>query len=185
MLLPNGSDTIEFARSPQQKHAVRCNLPIEAKVIGYMGTIFKRDAELLAEAFDQLQALIPQTRLLVMGRRPIDLHKLVKYPDLVHQTGIVTDDQLVALLACCDLFWLPQYCSPANRGRLSLKFTDYLAAGRPVVATAVGDVAQILQNSNAGILSEPTPQAFSESTALLLGRPDQLQSMGVAAPKTG
>ncbi len=181
LLLPNGSDTQRIRPLPQAEARVQSKLPLEAKIIGYMGTIFKRDAEFLAEAFDQLQALVPQTRLLVIGRCPIDLRKLVNHPDLIQQIGIVTDRELVTLLACCDLFWLPLTDTAANRGRTPLKYSDYLAAGRPIVATAVGEISQIFKQGEVGLLTPPDPESFARTTAELLHDPDRMLAMGIAA----
>ena len=181
LLLPNGADTERITPIPKTEARAARGLPQDSQIIGYVGTIFQRDAEFMAAAFDQLQTLAPGTRLLVMGRCPIDIRALVNDPELVEMTGIVEDMQLIELMACCDLFWLPLTDSAANRGRTPLKFPDYLAAGRPVVATAVGEVSQNIMQGVVGLLTPPDLRRFAQATADCLHSPDRLHEMGVAA----
>lgn len=181
LLLPNGSDTERITPVPKIAARARMGIRQDGKLIGYVGTIFRRDAEFMAAAFDLLQSFAPGTRLLVMGRCPIDIRVLVKYPELVNMTGLVGDTQIIELMACCDLFWLPLTDTAANRGRTPLKFSDYLAAGRPIVATAVGEISQLFKQDEVGLLTPPELENFARATAELLHNPDQMYGMGIAA----
>ena len=183
LLLPNGSDTQRITPIPKNVARTQRELGQDRKIIGYVGTIFRRDAEFMAAAFDLLQTLAPGTRLLVMGRCPVDIRELVKYPEHVEMTGIVEDTEMIELMACCDLFWLPLTDSTANRGRTPLKYTDYLAAGRPIIATAVGDISQVFKHGEVGLLTPSDPESFARTTAELLNNPDQMHGMGIAARK--
>jgi len=181
LLLPNGADTQRIQPISKDAARIKIGLPLDARIIGYIGTIFLRDAWLMAEAFDHLQTISQKTRLIIMGNCPIDLGQMVKQPELVQQTGFLKDDKLVEVMACCDLFWLPLTDSPANNGRFPLKLTDYLAAGRPVVATSVGDVVKIMEGGTVGVLTPPSAQGLVEGTISLLTDEVKLQSMGTAA----
>jgi glycosyltransferase involved in cell wall biosynthesis len=57
---------------------------------------------------------------------------------------------------------LPLCDSIANRGRWPSKVAEYMAAGRPVVATAVGDMARLFADGRAGVLTAANPQSFAE-----------------------
>ncbi len=94
------------------------------------------------------------------------------------QTGRLDEKALNLYLACADVFWLPLEDSNANRGRFPLKLTDYLAVGRPIVATAVGDVATLLGEETAGLVSLPEPQAFAVQTLRLFNEPVLREAMG-------
>jgi glycosyltransferase involved in cell wall biosynthesis len=54
-----------------------------------------------------------------------------------------------------------------------MKLNDYMAAGRPTVATAVGDVAQVMQMHTIGLLTNDTPEALAASVLALLSDVDQ------------
>jgi glycosyltransferase involved in cell wall biosynthesis len=56
-------------------------------------------------------------------------------------------------LACAEIMCLPLADRAANRGRLPNKMLDYMAAGRPTVASPVGDVKAILEEHPVGLLA--------------------------------
>jgi glycosyltransferase involved in cell wall biosynthesis len=180
-LLPNGADTDRFTLLDISAARQALNIDPEARVIGYVGTIFKRDAALMAAAFNRVAEPFKNLRLIIAGYCPFDLRPLVQKPECVIQTGYLDDKDLNATLAACDLFWLPLSDSNANRGRFPLKFTDYLAAGRPIVATQVGDVAGIMAEERVGLTSPPEAEAFAQQTMHLLDNPGLRKELGLAA----
>jgi glycosyltransferase involved in cell wall biosynthesis len=137
-------------------------------VVGFIGTIFHRDAQLMAQSFDLLADHIPDVNLLIIGYCPLDIKDLVHHPQQVIQTGYIDRKSINTYLAACDLFWLPLNDSLANRGRFPLKLTDYMACGRPTVATRVGDVADIIQKYSIGLVCEPDASEFACATIHLL-----------------
>lgn len=183
LMLPNGSDTDRFSPMDISTARKATNIDPHAKVIGYVGTIFKRDAALMAAAFNRLTEHIKDLRLIIAGYCPFDLRPLVQKPECVIQTGYLEDKDLKATLAASDLFWLPLSDSNANRGRFPLKFTDYLASARPIVATQVGDVASIMAQERVGLTSAPEAEAFAQQTLRLLDDPGLRKELGVAARK--
>jgi glycosyltransferase involved in cell wall biosynthesis len=166
-LLPNGSDIERFQPLATAEARQGTGLPDDAFVIGYVGRIFTADAELLVKAFDQVAAQIPGVRLLMAGNCPLDLRKMVQRPEAVVQTGPLSDAQVNRYLASCDLFWLPLRDTNANRGRWPLKLNDYLAVGRPVVATAVGDVAPLFEEEEIGLACPDQAEPFAAQTVRL------------------
>jgi glycosyltransferase involved in cell wall biosynthesis len=181
MLLPNGADTDRFSQMEISTARKAMDIDPEARVIGYVGTIFKRDAALMAAAFDRVSEKFENLRLIIAGYCPFDLRPLVQRPESVIQTGYLDDRDLNATLAASDLFWLPLSDSNANRGRFPLKFTDYLASGRPIVATQVGDVAGIMAEERVGLTSTPEAEAFAQQTMRLLDDPGLRKELGLGA----
>jgi glycosyltransferase involved in cell wall biosynthesis len=143
-------------------------LPDDALLIGYVGAIVRRDAQLMAQAFDLIHAAQPRSRLLLIGYVNAPVEQTVKNPQAVIRTGELDYVQLNAYLAACDLCWLPYCNSGANRGRWPLKLNDYMAAGRPTVATAVGDVAEVMREYEIGVLTEDTADALASGVLALL-----------------
>lgn len=181
LLLPNGSDTGRLSPLPIAGARRQVGLPEQAFILGYVGAIFRGDAALMAQAFDILYGQIPHLRLLIAGYCPFDVRSLSAHPEAVIQTGPLDESRLNAYLAASDLFWLPLRDTLANRGRFPLKLTDYMAVGRPVVATAVGDVAPLLEQEPAGLLSPPEPEAFARQTLRLHRDPALRAQMGARA----
>jgi glycosyltransferase involved in cell wall biosynthesis len=180
-LLPNGSDIDHFGQIDLLGARRAINLPTEAFIIGYVGSIFQRDAQLMAEAFNLLETKIPDLHLLLAGKQPFDVSALVRSPKRLLTTGYIDVDRLATALSACDLFWLPLSDSNANRGRFPLKLNDYLASGRSIVATAVGDVVPVLADGEAGLLAEPLPAALADCTYQLYMDPPRRLRMGEQA----
>lgn len=68
----------------------------------------------------------------------------------------------------------------ASRGRWPSKINDYLAAGRPIVAGAVGDVRRLFELYRVGCAVADTPEALAEAADALLGDPALRELMGQA-----
>ena len=75
----------------------------------------------------------------------------------VEFTGAVTPEQVPDLLADSDLAVAPYPLAAASDSYFSpLKVYEYLAAGLPVVASAIGQIPQVLDGTGAGILVPPS-----------------------------
>jgi len=92
--------------------------------------------------------------------------------DRVLSMGELSYEDLQDYVAACDVMWLPIRNTIANRGRWPSKIGDYLAAGRPVSACAVGDLINLFSRDSIGVLSRDDPRDFAEATLSLLARPD-------------
>ena len=178
LILPNGSDIERIQPGQKMNSRERVQLSKDAFIIGYVGSIFWRDAHLLAESFNLVFKRIPNAILLIIGKSKLDISKFIEYPEAVIQTGYVNDQYLNDYLASCDICWLPLSNTNANQGRFPLKINDYLAAGRPIVATAVGDIPYIFKHGDIGLLSSSEAQAFAKQTILLHDDRSAWKSMG-------
>ena len=75
----------------------------------------------------------------------------------VEFTGAVTPEQVPALLADSDVAVAPYPRAAAADSYFSpLKVYEYLAAGLPVVASAIGQIPRVLEGTGAGILVPPS-----------------------------
>lgn len=176
--LPNGCNTERFFPVDRDAARQRVGLSSDGLIVGYCGTIFPRDADLMAAAFDRVWAEQPDARLLVIGYCPMDIRPLVAHPQSVVQTGYVADGQINDYFNSCDICWLPFHDTNANRGRWPMKLNDYMAAGRPTVATAVGDVADLIQHEPIGLLAEVDPSSLAAQTKRLADDPSLAAAMG-------
>jgi glycosyltransferase involved in cell wall biosynthesis len=95
--------------------------------------------------------------------------------------GFVSRDELGYWLTACDALVLPFRDTVHNRGRWPGKVNDYLAAGRPIISTAVGDIQDVLGNYPVGIMSEPTGESLGEAIIEAIDSHERRRSMGEAA----
>ena len=75
---------------------------------------------------------------------------------------------------------LPLTDRAANRGRLPNKLLDYMAAGRPTVASPVGDIKTILEEHEVGLLAGD--EAISPRPSRPAGQPGTHEPSWGATP---
>ena len=177
LYLPNGSNVDELYPSSQTEARKKLGLDQNIFIIGYLGAIFLRDAYLMAQAFDMVYESEPQTQLLLIGYCNIVIQTYSKYPEAIQRTDPIRYDEINTYLAACDICWLPLKNSGANRGRFPLKINDYMAAGKPVIVTDVGDIADIVRTGDFGMVSTDQPEDISKQALKLLHNPVQRKQM--------
>ncbi len=86
-------------------------------------------------------------------------------------------DDVPAILTAADVC----VCSSIGSEENSRAVSEYMAAGRPVVATSVGVIPELVVEGGTGLLAAPSDvEALSESLKRLLGDPGRAAAMGVA-----
>lgn len=163
--LPNGALPQEFQKNNTSNIKEVLNLPIGSQVIGYVGAAFSQDIELMMSAFEIVIASSPNVYLLWVGGN--DSSTMVRRRNVIC-TGYVSENVLADYFQVCDVFWLPLRKSNANTARLPLKLMDYLASGKPIIATKVGDIPDIIADNQVGLLVEDNAKEIASVTIQLL-----------------
>lgn len=143
-------------------------------MVGFIG-MGQGDLEIVMRAQQAIRGLW----LMVVGHaspRVLALAREHGTADRLWQTGFVPDHQVGRYLACAEVMAMPMTDRAANRGRLPNKLLDYMAAGRPVVASPVGDVRAIVDTYRTGLLADDT--GFAAATARLLEDRDLREECG-------
>ena len=93
----------------------------------------------------------------------------------LHLLGLRAD--VGSLLAAADVFVLP-----SRSEGLPLALLEAMFAGRPIVATRVGEVPTVLADGAAGLLVDPgSPDQLAAAIDRLLGDPALAQTLGSRA----
>jgi glycosyltransferase involved in cell wall biosynthesis len=162
---------------------VRAQLGIadNAWVVGSVGRLApEKNQGLLIDAMGPM--LDPRRHLVIVGDGPERQHlaeraRATWRPELVHFTGPRQD--IEQLLSAFDVFAL----TSASEG-LPLVLLEAMAAGLPVVSTAVGGVPDLVEDQVTGFLVEPSsPSALMTKLIWLSGRPQK--ALDVAATARG
>ena len=141
---------------PEKRSSARQEFGLEPSqtTFGYTGRIEPvKLLDLLIQAFANIHAVHPETRLLLVGdgsERPA-LERLARdlgISDALIWTGYRSD--IANLLACMDV-----YVQPSHNEGLSLSILEAMAAGKPVIATDVGGTREILDDRQNGLLIQP------------------------------
>jgi len=143
-------------------------LPIDGPLLGYVGGIYPSDAEFMAAAFNQVLQARPDARFMLVGYFNRQIEPLIEPPGQVLRSGWVSNEQMMQYLSACDVCWLPLRNSGANRGRWPGKLNDYMSIGRPVVATAIGNLPDVIGRYGLGLTAPDNPAEFAQQTVRLL-----------------
>jgi glycosyltransferase involved in cell wall biosynthesis len=118
------------------------------RAVLYVGNL-KRDKGVidLVVAFVRIAARRPEVDLEILGAGPVraEIEELCRRHGLrerVHIRGARTHDEIAAWIASCDLLALPSYAEGVPNVVL-----EALAAGRPVVATRVGGIPEVVDDT--------------------------------------
>ena len=131
----------------------------------------------LAEGWPLLSRLRPQSRLLIAGEGSHDLLDRDRPADSrVVVVGLVED--LAATVATARLTLVPIWRGGGTR----LKVLEALAAGRPVVGTALGVSGIGFQSGRHGTVAE-SPGDLGRAAAELLAQPEVLAAMAGEGPR--
>jgi glycosyltransferase involved in cell wall biosynthesis len=156
-VIPYGADTSLFYPMP---------LPKESVVL-YYGTFQPHRARLLLEVIEVLARKRRDVKFLLIGDIPSFVRDRLLHVagNRVEMPGFVEHDRLPQFLQKARICVLPQDRSLG--GRLSFKLLEYMACGRPVVATNV-DESFPLKESGAGIVTDIDAEAMAEAIIRLL-----------------
>jgi glycosyltransferase involved in cell wall biosynthesis len=181
-LIPNGIPTDEYAPDPDTRAQWRQAHGIEprATVLTHIGRFaVQKNHALLIEAFAQVRTHAPLYLLLVGGGELEDAVREqvagLGLQERVRFLGVRAD--VPAILNASDLFVL----SSRWEGN-PLSVMEAMAAGLPVVSTAVGGVPELVREGETGLLV-PSGDAAALARALqaLVDDPARREAMGAAA----
>ena len=154
--VPNGIDTAVFAAAEADRPAARAALGIapDAPVVGTVGRLAEvKQQGVLIRAFAQVLPAFPAARLVLVGDGPLwaELEELAGSLGLggaVLFAGYRPNPE--RYLAAMDVFVLP-----SRAEAMPLVIPEAWAAGRPVVATRVGGIPELIEDGKTGLLVEP------------------------------
>ncbi len=163
------------------------NLEEEGRLL-YVGTIDERKNVIhLLRALDIVRQRMPDVRLRIAGRttNPTYYHEVEQY---VASQDLESSVQFLGLLDSAALRNEYALCTAvvlASRQETApMAVIEAMAAGKPVVATRVGGVPNLVDDGGSGFLVQPDDVAsFAQSVADLLADKDLRHRMGQRARK--
>jgi glycosyltransferase involved in cell wall biosynthesis len=160
----------------------RLGLPATAPVVVYSGTFeaYQGLANLVA-AIPAVRARVPSARFVLIGADEANRGPVSSADEMVREgTLTIVDRQprsaMPVYLAMADVLVSPR----SFGGNLPLKIFDYLASGRPIVATDISTHRAVLTDELA-VLVQPRADAIAGGIVSLLAHPSRANALGAAA----
>jgi glycosyltransferase involved in cell wall biosynthesis len=175
----HGGCDVEHLPLPKEECRRALGLAGATPLVGYLGVLTMSDATLLFDTFAEMHRKRPDCRLVLIGNHmaviPVALEAWTERP------GFVSIEQKATWLGACDVLLLPLKDTVASRGRWPSKINDYLAAGRPVVGTAVGEIGELFARHEVGRAAVDDARRLAEAALELLESPAELVRLGANA----
>lgn len=153
----------------------------ESVIFGYMGSWLTEELIPFIDAFARLPE-VPSKKMLVMGNSSQQLRDYVFSTGLEEQvviTGFIDESEINQYLCACDALLIPMIDNLYNRSRWPNKIGDYMACGRPVIASNVGEIPSVFSMANIGYLVDGTTESvYSAMMDVALSGAEKQQALG-------
>ena len=180
-VLRNGVDVGVYRPMNRHEQRARLGLPKEASVILSVGNLVPlKGYGYLVDALPQIIASHPETIIVLIG----DGEERLRLRERAGEFGLsgrlwfpgyLPPAEIPAWINAADVFVLPSL----SEG-LGVVILEAMACGRPVVATRVGGIPEIVEDGRTGFLVAPQqPDQLAERINLLLDDPDLSHRMGL------
>jgi glycosyltransferase involved in cell wall biosynthesis len=187
---PNGVDVEKFRPGVGGTlERQRLGIDSDETLVGFVGTFGPWHGVLvLARAI----ALLPEDariRFLLVGAGSLrdEAEQIIceaGFQERVIFTGVVEHERVPSLLDACDVLASPHV--PLEDGSeffgSPTKLFEYMAMGKPIVASRLGQIAEVLEDERTALLVEPgDAQALAQSILRLARSRELRESLGAAA----
>jgi glycosyltransferase involved in cell wall biosynthesis len=181
ILVAHNGANAALAGPPGDMAAARAalGLPAARKIALYAGRV---NGEKGLDQVLALAALRPDVLFVLVGAEG---ESAIEARGNVQLVGWQAPAALPAWLHAADVLLIPPSRAPLERFRncvLPLKLFSYLAAGRPILAPAAPDTAELLRDGGNALLVPPgMPEVAAEALDRILGDPALAARLGAAA----
>jgi glycosyltransferase involved in cell wall biosynthesis len=188
VVVSNGIDLKRFKNVITKEEArSRTGLPENAKVICYSGHLYQgRGIDLLLELSKQL----PEYLFVMVGGMPVDLiYWQNKAGENVIFKGHVPNGEVPDYLFSADVLVMPYqeevktYRGGRNAGSMirPLKLFEYMASSRPIIASDLAGLREVLTDDSAYLVKSDDPAAWYDAIIKIMDHPSLAEQVGKQA----
>jgi glycosyltransferase involved in cell wall biosynthesis len=178
-VIPYGIDASSWELTPEERMEARADLGLgpEVVAVGVASRLFpNKGHDFLLDAMGKAVREAPQLRLLVAGDGPLrcvleELAARVVPGRVVRFLGYMQDVR--RFMGACDIVVFPSL--PGFGEGFGLAALEAMAAGRPVIATAVDSLVEIVVHAETGFLVTPGDVQELADVLLMLARAQGLR----------
>ena len=150
---------------------------------------YSGDRRFLLRAMTHVWRHHPDARLIVLGTELAELAVLARFEGLdgivgdgrIVAKGYVTRSELLAQYRQAAALLVPLHDDIVSRARFPSKIGEYLASGRPVVTTQIGEIGRFLRDGETAFVAEtPDVEEFAAKMVDALDDPASAARIGAA-----
>lgn len=175
VVMPNGVDAKTFRPDADARHRVRAALGIAegTPVVLFVGNFYEwHDVETVLNAVAPLAQANRTVRLVLVGdgatRAAMEQRaQALGLGAVAHFTGLVAHAEVPQYMAAADIAVVPYPRLPQEVWLSPLKLFEYMASGVAIVASAAGQVSDVLQD---GVNALLVPPGDAQATSAAFGR---------------
>lgn len=182
LVVPSGMD-VPAALGPEERHRLRDSLHLpDQPLIGTVANLFPhKGLECLMDALVEVRKRVANIHCLLVGQG--DERYRVSLLNIIGEQGLARTVTFVGFqknvfpyIAALDIFVLP-----SKLEGLPISILEALAMAKPVVATAVGGIPEVIEDHITGLLVPPgNPAALAKGILYLLENPQVGEKLGCA-----
>ena len=174
----NGVDLAKFSPIPPDQARRELGIDARAELIGVFGRLSKEKGQAVAlQAMAPLSKIRPNARMLIVG----DGKDRAELVSLANSLGISErvrfepfNPDIRPMISACDIVLVPSL-----KEGFGLVAVNAMALHRPVIATNVGGLPEIIKDGETGVLVPPgEPEPISRVLSELLADPERMEIMG-------
>lgn len=162
VVFPNVADVRRFQPDAVARAEIRVSLGLDTQpLVIFVGNFYEwHDVATLLDAFARVWAANPAARLVLVGdgsRRQAMMQRAADlgFAQAVRFTGMVPHAEVPRLLAAADIAVVPYPPMEADLWLSPLKLYEYMASGKAIIVSAVGQLPQVIQDGHNGLLVPP------------------------------
>jgi glycosyltransferase involved in cell wall biosynthesis len=180
LVIYNGVDEKRFSKIKNSSLLkAKLGLDSDELVIGTVSSLFPHKGhKFLFEAAPLILAAFPSTRFLIVGDGVLRRELENRAEELNLSSRVIfagTRKDVPDLLSLMDIFVLPS----SIREGLGISIIEAMAAEKPVVATDIGGIPEVVKDGQTGLLVPPrNPAALARAIIELLNDPGKAKAMG-------
>lgn len=184
--IPNGVDTDRFAPGENKSFGEKLNLPKDRKIIFCPRRLSpKNGVSYLAQAIAPIVKACPKSYFLITGtgeppEEEIKIRKIIQdsgMQDHVRFLGNVKNNEMPDLYHASDIVVMPSLIEA-----VSLAALETMSCAKPLVASNVGGLSQLIDHQNTGFLVPPAnPDAIAHAVITLLNNEALYKKISVNA----
>lgn len=181
--LPSGANTDLFRPLPVRECRARLNIDLEEKHVGFAGTLLRHQGiDVLVDAAPLILDREPSTRFVIIGEGPMK----ETWMNAVESKGLnmrflfpgqIDYEDMPTWISAMDICVSPFVQSAGLRS--PVKIFDYMACGKPVIASKIEGTTDIFNQSEAIKFVEPgDTEALSDAIIDLLANQKKAAQLG-------